>query len=168
MASAANAVVPTGTFGGNNIDSEPPYISSISVYDSGDENYVDPGDSIEITFSESIDPGSINGDLQNGSYVTGVPSTNIGGVSISVASLLSINKILTFNVGSVRKAGDFISKLSLDPTGKILTIKITSGPDIEITTQNFNSTAQVGGTVADINGNQIQSTTNITSPAGNF
>lgn len=168
MASAANVAVPTGTFGGNSRDSEPPYIASISVYDGGNENYIDPGDAIEITFSEAIDPDSINGNLQNGSYVSGVPSTNIGGVSVSAAGLVAVNKILTFGTGTVRKAGTFNSKISLDSAGKILTIKITSGTDIEITAQNFNGTSQVGGTVADVSGNQMQTASNITSPAGNF
>jgi len=50
---------PTGTFGGNS-SSGGPSIKSIKVTDDDSEGYIAVGDTIEITFSEKIDPKSIN------------------------------------------------------------------------------------------------------------
>lgn len=166
---------PSGTFGGEYSGgsngsslSGSPYISSIKVTNGGDSDYVDTGDTIAITFSESIDPESINSDLDEGSYVTGVLSEEVGGVSVSSSGSLTVNEITTFDVGTVSNSGNFPVKLALNSTGKVLTITVTSGSAVEITNDDFNSTSQISGTVEDLGGTEMAGDLSIDEPTGNF
>jgi len=145
-----------------------PYITSIEVTDGGDENYIDKGDKIEITFSEAIDPESINGELEDGDTVTGITYGQTGGVSVTSAGKLTVKNIATFYVGDVESSSLFTSKIALSSTGKVLTITLTSGNDVEITDENFDTAAQLNGAVTDLNGNEMEADSEISDPDGTF
>jgi hypothetical protein len=168
MESDSSISDPSGTFGGGSSSNDGPYISSIKVADGGDEGYIDTKDSIAITFSEAIDPESVNDDLDEGDTVTGVSSTETGGVSVSSAGKVTIKGIVSFDMGSVDDSGKFTSKIALNSTGKILTITLASGSDIEITNEDFSSAAQIGGTIEDKDGNEMESDSSISDPSGTF
>lgn len=162
---------PSGTFGGSledSGDSDGPSISSISVSDNGEEGYIDVDDTIAITFSEAIDPESINNDLDEDSYITDVLSSETGGVSVSSAGKVTIKEIATFDMGSVEDSGDFDVKLALSSTGKVLTITLVNGDDIEISDEDFSDATQVGGTVEDSDGNEMDDDSSIDDPEGTF
>jgi peptidoglycan hydrolase-like protein with peptidoglycan-binding domain len=167
MESSSSIAYPTGTFGGSN-DDDNPTISSISVYNGGESGYIDTGDRIAITFSEEIDANSINSSLDEGSYVSGVDYSQVGGVTVSSAGKVTVKGIATFDMGSVEDSGTFTSKLALSSTGKVLTITLTSGDDIEITDEDFTSATQIGGTVEDTGGNEMESDSSIDEPTGTF
>lgn len=169
MVTLTDIANPTGTFGGAaEGDASGPHISSISVANNGDQGYIDTADVITITFNETMDSASINEDLESGSYITGVPSTMTGGVSVSSAGYVTIRNIVSFDMGSVANGGSFASKLALSSTGKILTITLTSGSDIKIVSESLNSSAQIGGTVKDSAGNAMASDGDIADPSGTF
>lgn len=169
MESDSSISEPTGTFGGGSAsDDDAPYISSIKVADGGDEGYIDVKDSITITFSEAIDPESVNDDLDEGDNVTGIGYSETGGVAVSSSGKVTVKGIATFDMGSVRKSGNFTSKIALSSTGKVLTITLTSGSDIEITNEDFSGAAQTGGTIEDQDGNEMESDSSINDPTGTF
>lgn len=168
MVTLTDITCPTGAFGGTNNDSKGPIISSVVVTNKGDSGYIDNGDTITISFDEAVDPNSINSDLGNGSYVTGISYTLTGGVSVSSAGKVTITNIATFDMGSVESAGNFTVKLALNSIGKILTITLTSGNDIEITDESFTSTMQISGTIKDTNGNVMASDSNACDSTGTF
>jgi len=133
-----------------------PDIISLKVADGGDEGVIDAKDTITITFNKAIDPESINSDLNEDDSVTGVSSSETGGVAVSSTGKVTIKNIASFDMGSVDDSGTFTSKLALNSTGKILTITLTSGNDIEIDNEDFDSVTQLGGTVEDKNGNAME------------
>jgi len=71
-------------------------------------------------------------------------------------------------MGSVDDSGDFEVKLSLNSTGKILTITLTSGDDIDISNEDFGIVTQIGGTVKDKNGNKMKTEEGVTNATGTF
>ncbi|HRZ51369.1 MAG TPA: peptidoglycan-binding protein [Candidatus Paceibacterota bacterium] len=168
MESDSSISDPTGTFGGGSSSNDGPYISTIKISDGGEEGYIDTKDSIAITFSEAIDPESVNDDLDEGETVTGVAYSETGGVSVSSSGKVTIKGIASFDMGSVEDSGKFTSKLALSSTGKILTITLTSGSDIEITDEDFGDAAQIGGTVEDQDGDEMESDSSISDPTGTF
>lgn len=169
MEGDSNIDEPNGTFGGDNTnDDENPYITFIDISNGGDEDYIDTGDTIKINFNESIDPHSIDSDLEEGGYVTGVGSSETGGVSVSSSGVVTVRDIVTFDVGEVEDSENYTSKVALNSAGDILTITLTSGSDIEITDENFNSTSQIGGAIEDQNGNEMEDSSNIVDPDGDF
>ncbi|MDX9893170.1 MAG: hypothetical protein RB292_02035 [Patescibacteria group bacterium] len=170
MASDSSIDIPAGTFGGDNDSGDNdsyPYITKVAVANGGDSGYIDAGDTIAITFSEKIDPESINANLDQGSYINGVAYTLAGGVSIFAAGAVVIEKIAVFDAGTVASAGTFTVKLALDSTGKILTVTLTNGSDIRVTDQSFGTTTQTGGTVKDGAGNAMRNSS-LSRPSGSF
>jgi len=167
MEKSSNISYPTGTFGGTS-DDESPYISSISVYDGGDEGYIDVSDKITITFSEAIDPESVNDDLEEGTTVTGVGYSDVGGITVSSSGKVTIKGIATFDMGSVEDSGNFTSKIALSSNGKVLTITITSGSDIKVEDEDFTAATQVGGTIEDSDNNEMERDSSIDDPTGTF
>lgn len=154
---------------GGTSTSENPYISSISVYGGGaDDSAVSVGDSIKIGFSEAIDPNSINGSLELGGDVTGLSSSETGGVSVSSSGIVTIKNIATFDTGTVSSSGSFTVKAALNSTGKRLTITLTAGNSVAITDEDFSSATQTGGTVEDNDGNAMQADSSINDPSGSF
>ncbi|HOX30581.1 MAG TPA: peptidoglycan-binding domain-containing protein, partial [Candidatus Paceibacterota bacterium] len=149
-------------------ESGAPFISSIRVYDGGDEGYIDVGDYISITFNEPIDPESVNRNLDEGDYVRGIDYWETGGVSVSSAGKVTIKGIASFDMGSVEDSGKFTSKLALSSTGKILTITLTSGSDIEIRNENFTNARQAGGIIEDEYGNSVLANVKINNLKGTF
>ena len=168
MESDSSISDPTGTFGGGSSSNDGPYISTIKISDGGDEGYIDTKDSIAITFSEAIDPESVNDDLDEGETVTGVAYSEVGGVSVSSAGKVTIKGIASFDMGSVEDSGNFKSKLALSSTGKILTITLTSGSALEIDDEDFSDAAQIGGTIEDQDGDEMESDSSISDPTGTF
>jgi len=160
---------PAGTFGGgDNSSDDRLYITAVKVNDDGNAGYIDAGDSIAIAFSKEVDPESINDDLSKGDYVTGIESTETGGVSVSVAGKVFVEGITTFDMGEVEDSGFFTSKLALNSTGRILTITLNSGEDIEIIDENLSDADQIGGIVDDTDGNTMKSDSSINDPTGTF
>ena len=162
---------PSGTFGGENGGNgggDGPSITDITVYNGGDDDYIDAGDSIKIVFDKAIDPESVNSKLKDGGYITGVKYSENGGISISSTGKITIKGIATFDVGSVAEPGSFSVKLSLNSSGKELTIALTTGDEISITSEDFSDATQVGGTVEDEDGNEMSSDSRIDDPTGTF
>lgn len=170
--SLSSISVPTGTFGGDNDndddDNDTPNISAIKVTNGGSEGYIDEGDKIAITFDKAIDPKSIDSSLDEGGYVNSISYANTGGISVSSGGIVTIKELATFDMGSVESSGNFIVKLALNSTGKILTITLSSGNNIEIANESFNNATQIGGTVEDLAGNEMDDDSSISSPTGTF
>jgi len=173
MESDEGIVDATGTFGGEGDTSsadndENPYIKSIVVADGGDEDYIDAGDTIKITFSEEIDPESINEDLAAGDSVTGVPYSSVGGVSVSSVGRVTVKGIVAFTAGEVTKSGNFSSKLALSSSGEVLTVTLSGGSDISIQDEDFMAAAQLGGAIEDMDGDEMKADADIVDPTGTF
>jgi len=167
MESKSGLSDPTGSFGGVTAGSTPS-ISSIAVSDGGDQGYVDIGDYLTITFSEAVDSASVHADLSKGGSVSGVSYSQTGGLSVSSAGKVTIRNIASFDLGSVANSGDFTVKLALNSTGKVLTVTITSGSDISVTSEDFTGAAQVGGTIEDADGHAMESKSSLSDPTGSF
>ena len=157
---------PSGTFGG--VETSNPYITDIEVHNGGEDGYVDVGDSIAITFDKAIDPTSINSSLETNDYVTGVTYLKTGGVRVSSSGKVTITNIAAFDLGSVDNSETFTVKLALSSNGKVLTITLTSGSDLEITDEDFGDASQTGDTVKDLDGNKMGSDSSISDPSGTF
>lgn len=151
-----------------NNDGVGPRISSIVVSNEGDDDYVDVGDSIKITFNEAISPATIDSNLSAGSYVTGVTYSEVAGVSISSSGKVTVRNITSFDMGSVENSRNFTSKVALSSSGKVLTITITSGSDVKITGEGFSSANQLNGIIEDLSGNIMASVSNVCTPTGSF
>lgn len=160
---------PSGTFGGENVnDGIEPYITAINVYNGGQDDYIDVDDEIRITFSEEIDPESINNDLLKDNSVDNVEADETGGVKISSNGVLTIEDIASFYVGDVEDNGEFIVSLAMDQDGKKLTITLTGGDDIELSPEDLDDAKQIGNTVEDRDGNEMDDDPNIDDPTGSF
>jgi len=169
MADDANIGTPDGTFGGAHInDGIKPYITAIKAYNDGQDDYIDTGDEITVTFSEEIDPKSINHSLDSDGSVDNVSANDTGGVIISGNGLLVITDIASFYTGDVSDSGTFDVSLALNSTGRILTITLADGDDIGLTNEDLKDTAQTGGTVEDRDGNRMDSDPKIDNPTGSF
>lgn len=169
MENDSNIGEPDGTFGGvNTNDGVGPYITSIKIYNNGDDNYIDSGDQIQITFSEEIKGGSINTGLNSDGTVNGSQSSKTGGVTLTKGGIMTVINIASFYVGKVGASGSFNVNLSLNSTGRILTITLADGDDISLTNEDLDDAAQIGGTVKDVDNNRMNSDPNITDPTGSF
>jgi len=149
-------------------DDDNPYIVSIKVYDGSNSDSIAEKDYIKIAFSEAIDPDSINSALIDGGSVSGVGYSLTGGISITSAGVLTIKGIALFDVGTVGGAGNFGVDLKLSSNGKILTITLADGDNVGITKESFASAAQIGGTIGDEDGDEMESDTSIDEPEGTF
>ncbi|PLX26543.1 hypothetical protein C0583_07000 [Candidatus Parcubacteria bacterium] len=158
-----------GTFGGVNVnDGVEPYISSIKVYNNGNDDYIDIDDQIKITFSEAIDPESVNDDLDEDASVSNVDASDTGGVTISTNGLLTIIDIASFYVGDVDDSGSFDVDLALDSSGKVLTITLVDGDQIGIENEDLDDASQIGDVIEDKDGNEMDDDPNIDDPLGSF
>jgi len=159
---------PSGTFGGTS-SSGAPYISSIVLSNNGDSGYMDTGDKIIITFNEAIEPESVNDDLEEDDYVTGIAAySEVGGVSVSSSGEVTVEEITSFDLGSVASSGAFTSKIALSSNGKVLTITLTDGSDVHITSSDLSDASQIGGTIKDVDDNLMGSDSSINNPTGSF
>ncbi|MFA5211050.1 MAG: peptidoglycan-binding domain-containing protein [Patescibacteria group bacterium] len=143
-------------------------ISAIKVIDGADEEGINIGDQIIITFNQIIDPTVISSSLSKSGLVSGISYSKIGGVSISSTGLVTIKGIASFDLGSVKSAGNFTSKIALNSTGKILTITLTGGSDVKINSEDFSNTAQIGGTIKNSSGEKMASDSSIADASGSF
>jgi len=144
------------------------YIKSIKISNGGDKGYIDIKDSLAITFSEAINPTSINDNLKTGTYISDVPYNNVGGVSVSLEGYIVVKGVVTFDIGDLESLGNFKTKVALNSKGTVLTITLTEGNDIKITKENFSLTTQLGGIIADTDGYKMKGDTDITNPTGTF
>jgi hypothetical protein len=151
METASNIDIPTGTFGGDSLDS-PPYIIEIEVKNGEDTNYIDVDDQIIITFNEAIDPHSIDNDLELDDYITNVDDDDTGGVIVDDDGLLTVTEIARFFVGGVGDDSEFDVRLDLNEIGNILTITLESGTAVDIVFEDLSDAEQLGGTIEDKDG----------------
>jgi hypothetical protein len=140
----------------------------MAVANGGNTSYIDADDYLVVTFDEAVAPTSIHASLDEGSTVSNVTYSETGGVSVSSSGLVTIRNIATFDLGSVGSSGTFNVWLALNSTGKVLTITLSSGSDLSITSESFGSATQVGGTVEDLSGNEMAGDSSITAPTGSF
>ncbi|MDO8260843.1 MAG: hypothetical protein Q7T50_05110, partial [Candidatus Magasanikbacteria bacterium] len=145
-----------------------PYITNITASNYGQSGYIDTKDKIAIVFSEAINPASIISGLKAGSYVSSLDKNITGTIHIDENGLLTIKNILKFDIGSVKKAGDFAVKLELSSDAKTLSITIIAGDAIEITNENFGEADQIGGTVKDTSNTAMVAKSEIKIPSGTF
>lgn len=158
---------PTGTFGGDSTDT-PPYITAIEIANGNDTDYIDIYDTITVTFNESLDPESINDELELGHYVRDVDDDDTGGVIINDNGILTISDIAEFYVGDVENDSEFEVKLALNSTGNVLTITLEDGDSVEINYEDFDDAEQIGGTIEDDDGNEMEDDPRIDDPEGSF
>lgn len=158
---------PNGTFGGDSIDT-PPYITGIDINNGNDPDYIDVYDTIIVSFNEKINPKSINNDLKLDGYVRDVDDDDTGGVIVEDDGTLTISDIAQFYVGNIDDESEFKVKLSLNSTGNILTITLTSGDSVEINYEDFGNAEQTGGTIEDEDGNKMANDPRIDDPEGSF
>jgi hypothetical protein len=144
------------------------YISGVKAYDYGYPGYIDIDDRLVITFNEEIEGESINNNLNAGGTVTDIESDEVGGMYINSNGLLTVTDILSFDVGDVEEAREFDVKLSLSSSGKVLTITITDGEEVEINREDFDNTTQIGGTIENTNNNVMGTLYDIDDPEGTF
>ncbi|OGF25409.1 hypothetical protein A2331_01175 [Candidatus Falkowbacteria bacterium RIFOXYB2_FULL_34_18] len=160
---------PSGSFVENTVGGTNPYITYIKIYNYGYKGFIDIDDQIVITFSEEIDPKSINNGLSAGGTVDGIDLDETGGVYIDNNGIFTVTDILSFDVGEVKEGSyDLATKLSLSSNAKILTITITGGDSVEIKTENFSQIKQFGDTLEDENGDVMKTEYDIDNPNGTF
>ena len=145
-----------------------PAITAIKISDGGSKDILGKNDSITITFSQAIKPATVNSGLTAGGTVTDIPFSMNGGVSISGYGLLTVKNIASFNTGTVGDSRNFTSKIALDKTGKILTVTLTKGDNVEIEDEAFGVATQVGGKIAGLTGELITDNSNAPTPTGTF
>ncbi len=152
--SPLSSVAASGT-----VDATAPTISAIAVtgLSGGTANTIEAGDVIAVTYSEVIDPTTINASLVPGGSVTGVAAASTGGFNVAQATaIVTLTGITTFDSGaSITEAIAHTVDLALDTTGKILTITIstisTGTGTHAITTPALAAGTQVATTVKDVN-----------------
>ena len=152
----------SGTFGGSiNPDVEDEtvnLITSVVVANGGRLGYIDSGDTIKVTFSKEVDPKTFNTYLTKGGTVEDVYdvlSATFSKGYIVARNLGGVIQLVQFDVGTLTASKkitsgevNFLVKLSLDKTGKILTITITAGK-VAIASEAFsNATTTFGGIYA--------------------
>jgi len=145
----------TTTAASGTADTTAPTISSIVVANksAGVADTIENGDIITVTFSEIIDPTTINATLvPGGDAVTGVAAASTGGVTgVQADGIITITNITTFDSGaSLAGAVSHTTNLALDSTGKILTITLNTGTSRAITTPALGA-GTTATTVKDIN-----------------
>jgi uncharacterized protein with GYD domain len=149
-------------------DNEAPYIKKINVQNRGQKGYIDTNDEIQITFNETIDPASINPELEADSYYNSLDDDITGAISVFSDGIITVNDIISFDLGKVDAAGQFAVKLSLNLNATILTVTIISGNEIKINDEDFEDAKQIGGTVKDKSGNTMETDSDIGEPDGSF
>lgn len=142
-----STVVPSGT-----VDATAPTITAIAVTDVGADTKLGTTDTIEITFSEVIDPTTIESTLVPGGSVLGVAAASTGGVTSASSTTITVTGICTI-VATVSTANsiDYTTNLTLGDSGKVLTVEIDTGADSTGSPGVLVSGANVAGTVKDIN-----------------
>ncbi len=158
---------PEGSFTDNG-DEDNIHITKIKAYDTGFAGYVDVNDKIVITFSEEIEPGSIDSSLDEGDKITGIESDETGGVYIDDDGILTVTDILSFDIGEVDEEGEFEVELSLDDTGRVLTIILTDGNSIKIIDEDFSDAEQFKGYVEDKDENSMNAAEDLDIVSGTF
>jgi len=137
------------------VDTTAPTITGITVTNVATADSIAATDTIAITFSEMIDPTSINASLvPGGSAVTGVLATATGGVTgANATGIITVTGITTFDSGaSLAADASFTTNLALNAAGTVLTITLNTGTARVITTPAAGEGTQVATTVKDING----------------
>lgn len=140
-------------------DTVAPAIATVQAVNKtgGVADTIEAGDQIILTFSEAIDPASINTSLTpGGAAVTGVAATATGGVALDANADVTVANIITFNAGASATATSFTTDLALSSDGKTLTITLNTGTSQAITTPvNIDTFSAITTTVKDVAGNTI-------------
>jgi len=150
-----------------------PLISAVALFNGN--GTIENGDSIRLTFSEHIAPASIHPGLVKGgsvtidSPVTGQVTWPAGSKTITIANIcyFTIIKPVIFANERVNTSR---TTLSLDATGKILTVTLDDGVTSEIVSAFTAATAVTVPTalttVTDLVGNLLNTSTSGVIPAG--
>ncbi|MFZ2390802.1 MAG: peptidoglycan-binding domain-containing protein [Minisyncoccales bacterium] len=105
-------------------DTTAPTIASL-VFGGTADNILDNADTITITFSEIIDPSTINASLLPGGAAVTPTNATTGDVSMDAAGVVTVTNIATTDVdGGAASATTYAPTYTLDATGKILTITL--------------------------------------------
>lgn len=150
-----------------------PLISAVALLN-GDGNIGD-GDAVRLTFSEPVAPASIHPDLSRGGSVTisgdvtGQLTWQAGTKIITIANICYFTIVKPVNFANARASSSQTS-LSLDGTGKILTVTMLDGVTTETVSAFASSTAitvpTASTTVTDLVGNLLNTSTTKVIPAG--
>ena len=150
-----------------------PLISAVALFNGN--GTIENGDSIRLTFSEHIAPASIHPGLLKGgsvtidSPVTGQVTWPVGSKTITIANICYFTIIKPVNFANAR-SDTSRTTLSLDSTGKILTVTLDDGVTSETVSQFTASTAVTVPTaltpVTDLVGNLLNTSTTKIIPAG--
>jgi len=167
MTTLNNLDAPDGTFGGDSVDSSP-YITEIKVINGGTANYINTGDKIQVTFSEAIDPTSLNNNLKLNNYVTNIDNDDTGGITVGSNGTLIISDIAQFDVGDVTEDSEFKVRLALNSLGNVLTITLESGTQAEISYQDLDDAEQTGSVLKDTDDKGMSADPSIDDPTGSF
>lgn len=163
----------TTTAASGTVDNINPAISSIVFANNGNAGTIENGDTITITFSEVIDPTSINSNLVPGNTTAVSLDGGNGDVAFTSdsgagADTLAITGIAT----GVQVATDLSASATAQPTGTlnatgtVLTINLAGLSASPTLTQN-NAAGTQGTAVKDMNNNQMQGVATPT-PTGSF
>ena len=141
-----------------------PLISAVALQNA--DGIIADGDSIKLTFNEQIAPASIHPGLVKGgsvtidSPVTGQVSWPAGSKTITIANICSFTIIKPANFVNAR-ANTSRTTLSLDATGKILTVTLDDGVSSETVSAYTATTAITASTttVTDLVGNKLNTST---------
>jgi len=140
-----------------------PLIFSMTL--GGGDGQINNGDSMVITFTEPINPASINAGLAKGGSVT-INSAVTGQVTwpttskiITVSGIcsFSVNKTVNFTTARLNTSQ---TTLALDAAGKTLTVTLDDGvtPEAVLAYTALQSISASTGTVKDLVGNFLNST----------
>ena len=147
------------------------YAIAVANKTGGTANTIEAGDTITITFSEAIDPTTVNASLtKGGAAVTGVAAASTGGVTgANATGIVTVTNITSFDAGA-SLAGDasFTTDLALDSTGKVLTITLNTGTAQAITGASLGQSTTVTTTVEDATGKKLVVAGTEATPTGSF
>lgn len=141
-------------------DTTIPVLSTVTVANVAAAGSIAPTDTVTLTFSERIDPTSINASLVPStatSTVTGVAAASTGGVTVVGATgIVTVTNIVAFDSGdSIAANQNFTTDLALNTAGTILTVTLNSGTARVVTGGAAISATSTASTVKDVNNNAL-------------
>ncbi len=143
------------------VDVTPPTLTAIVAANGAAAvlNTVDTGDNITVTFSEVMDPTTINANLvPGGTAVLNVASGATGGVTAAANGVVTLTNITTFDLGAFSNVWTSTTNLSLDNTGKILLVTLNTVDNARTVDDHTLAAGALlhDGVVADVSGVHIE------------
>lgn len=146
-------------------DATRPVISSIVTTNVAAAGDLAATDTIAITFSERMDPTTINASLTPGGSVTSVAATSTGGVVTAIPGgagggddTVTITNIATITLANAAGATSFANNaLALNAAGTVLTVTVGTGTARTIDASGA-AAAGIATTLYDVNGNLLNTT----------